>query len=395
MAQATSHIDRPRHRAARPQLAGLDRRGVVAGLALVAVVLALVYVGSEGLRWFDAALAGYLMGTLLAVFAVVYRYVVWIERPPTRALRARGWQAFWGSGRRLRSIVHLPDVLWRHLVGQGFIMRRSVSRWFAHQCLFWGCVLAALVTFPLTFGWLHFESVGQDDGRYQAYVAGWGTVEFESRSFMGFMMFHALDVAAVLVLVGVFVFLVRRLRDPGAMAVERSNDFLALAGLFAVSVTGLMLTVSSLWLDGRLYTFISTVHAATVILGLLYIPFGKLFHIFQRPGTVGLAYTRSRWDDEPPALCRECGEPYAPATQVHDLRAVLPEVGFDYDIGPAPAPARFGADGADVPDGDREGGLGGDGDGQGGGHGSYQEVCPRCRRRLVALAQSVRVGGFG
>ncbi|HEX6166930.1 MAG TPA: hypothetical protein VFZ30_09090 [Acidimicrobiales bacterium] len=395
MAQATSHIDRPRHRAARPQLAGLDRRGVVAGLALVAVVLALVYVGSEGLRWFDAALAGYLMGTLLAVFAVVYRYVVWIERPPTRALRARGWQAFWGSGRRLRSIVRLPDVLWRHIVGQGFIMRRSVSRWFAHQCLFWGCVLAALVTFPLTFGWLHFESVGQDDGRYQAYVAGWGTVEFESRSFMGFMMFHALDVAAVLVLVGVFVFLVRRLRDPGAMAVERSNDFLALAGLFAVSVTGLMLTVSSLWLDGRLYTFISTVHAATVILGLLYIPFGKLFHIFQRPGTVGLAYTRGRWDDEPPALCRECGEPYAPATQVHDLRAVLPEVGFDYDIGPAPAPARFGADGADVPDGDREGGLGGDGDGQGGGHGSYQEVCPRCRRRLVALAQSVRVGGFG
>jgi hypothetical protein len=366
MAQATSHIDRPRHRAARPQLAGLDRHGVLAGLTLVGVVLVLVYVGSEGLRWFDAALAGYLMGTLLAVFAVAYRYIVWIERPPTRTLRARGWQAFWGSGRRLRSIVRLPDVLWRHLVGQGFIMRRSVSRWFAHQCLFWGCVLAALVTFPLTFGWLHFESVGQDDGRYQAYVAVWGTVEFESRSFMGFIMFHALDVAAVLVLVGVFIFLVRRLRDLGAMAVERSYDFLALAGLFAVSVTGLMLTVSSLWLDGRLYTFISTVHAATVILGLLYIPFGKLFHIFQRPGTVGLAYTRARWADEPQALCRECGEPYAPATQVHDLRAVLPEVGFDYDIGAAEAS-----------------------------EGSYQEVCPRCRRRLVALAQSVRVGGFG
>jgi hypothetical protein len=374
MAQATSHIDRPRHRAARPQVAGLDRRGVLVGLALVAVVLALVYVGSEGLRWFDAALAGYLMGTLLAVFAVAYRYIVWIERPPTRTLRDRGWQAFWGSGRRLRNIVRLPDVLWRHLVGQGFIVRRSVSRWFAHQCLFWGCILAALVTFPLTFGWLHFESVGQDDGRYQAYVAGWGTVEFESRSFMGFMMFHALDVAAVLVLVGVFIFLVRRLHDPGAMAVERSNDFLALAGLFAVSVTGLMLTVSSLWLDGRLYTFISTVHAATVILGLLYIPFGKLFHIFQRPGTVGLAYTRARWAGEPPARCRECGEPYAAATQVRDLRAVLPEVGFDYDIARAQ---------------DHDIGRGDDGGG------SYQEVCARCRRRLVALAQSVRVGGFG
>ena len=25
----------------------------------------------------------------------------------------------------------------------------------------------------------------------------------------------------------------------------------------------------------------------------------------------------------------------------------------------------------------------------------YQDTCPRCRRALVALAQSARVGGFG
>lgn len=362
---ASAHPTRSPHPSDRARVAGLDRHGLVVGSAWVALLVALVYVGSEGLRWFDAALAGYLVGTLLAVFAVAYRYVVWVERPPTRTLRERGWQAFWRSGRRLRHIARLPDVLWGHLVGQGFIRRRSFSRWFAHQCLFWGCLLAALVTFPLTFGWLHFESVGQDAGRYQAYVAGWGTIEFESRSVPGWFMFHALDVAAVLVLTGVFVFLVRRLRDPGAMAVERSNDFLALAGLFAVSVTGLMLTVSSLWLDGRFYTFITTVHAGTVILGLLYIPFGKLFHIFQRPSTVGLAYTKSRWQHEPMARCRQCGEPYAPATQVQDLCAVLPEVGFDYTVAEA----------------------------QGGGN--YQETCGRCRRQLVALAQSVRVGGFG
>jgi hypothetical protein len=39
-------------------------------------LLVLVYIGSEGLRWFDAALAPYLFGTLLAVFATVYRYTV-------------------------------------------------------------------------------------------------------------------------------------------------------------------------------------------------------------------------------------------------------------------------------------------------------------------------------
>ena len=85
----------------------------------------------------------------------------------------------------------------------------------------------------------------------------------------------------------------------------------------------------------------------------------------ERPGTVGLAYTKRRWAGEEPARCRECGDEYAPATQVADLRRVLPEVGFDYDIPPE----------------------------QGGG--SYQEICPRCRRRLLALAQSARVRGFG
>lgn len=343
----------------------LDRYGVASGLAVVAVILLLVYLGSGGLRWFDAALAGYLAGVVLAAFAVVYRYVVWTRRPPTAVLRERGWRGFMAPGRRWRNVVGLPRVLWTQLFGQSFIRRRSLSRWIAHQTVFWGCVLAALVTFPLTFGWLHFESVGQDDARYRAFVAGLGTVEFESRSVAGWLMFHALDVAAVLVLVGVFTFLVRRLRDPGALAVERSGDFLVLAGLFAVSVTGLMLTVSSLWMDGRFYTFLTNVHAATVILGLLYIPFGKLFHIFQRPGTVGLAYTKERWAHEEAATCRGCGEPYAPATQVDDLRRVLPELGFDYRIDPAR------------------------------GGGDHLGFCPRCRRALVARAQSLRVGGFG
>ena len=175
-------------------------------------------------------------------------------------------------------------------------------------------------------------------------------------------MFHALDVAAVLVLAGVFIFLRRRLRDPGAMAVERSGDFLALAGLFAVSVSGLFLTVSSMWLEGRFYSALNTIHALTVILGLMYLPFGKLFHIFQRPGNLGVAYYKRANDEGAPAVCRRCGEPFASAQQIADLKEVLPQVGFDYSI---------------------EGG------------GNYQDTCPRCRRAHVTLAQSARVGGFG
>jgi hypothetical protein len=41
--------------------------------------------------------------------------------------------------------------------------------------VFWGCILAALVTFPLTLGLLHFESVGQQADRYQVYLSRVGT----------------------------------------------------------------------------------------------------------------------------------------------------------------------------------------------------------------------------
>ena len=157
-----------------------------------------------------------------------------------------------------------------------------------------------------------------------------GTLHFDAGSIVGWLIFHALDIAAVLVLAGVFIFLRRRLRDPGALAVERSGDFLALAGLFAVSITGLFLTVSSVWLDGRFYSALNTLHALTVILGLMYIPFGKLFHIFQRPGNLGVAYYKRANDEGPAATCRRCGESFASAQQVADVQDVLPQVGFDY-----------------------------------------------------------------
>lgn len=340
----------------------LDPRGVLYGLAATLVTIVLVVLGSSGLQWFDSALVAYLVGTLFAIFGVVYRYTVWLRRPPTARLHRRGWQAMWRRDLRGGNARMVPRLVGGNLLAQSFIRHRSPSRWVAHQLVFWGCILAAFVTFPLTFGWLHFESVGQNSEEYRAYLGGFGTFSFDSDSVLGFLIFHALDIAAFLVIAGVIIFLRRRLRDPGALAVERSNDFLALAGLFAVSITGLMLTVSSLWMQGRFYTFLTTVHALTVILGLMYIPFGKLFHIFQRPANLGVAFYKRASADGAQQRCRECDEPYASQMQVGDLKDVLPTVGFDYTL----------------PHG-----------------GNWQDVCPRCRRALVTLAQSSRVGGFG
>ena len=308
----------------------LDHRGLAWGVVGVAIVIALTFIGSDRLVWFDAALVGYLFGVIFAVFGVIYRYTVWLQRPSTAMLNRRGWDAF--RQRKARNVAALPSLVATQLLTQGFIRRRSRSRWLAHQLVFWGCILAGLVTIPLTLGLLHFESVGQRADHYQVYISRIGTMKFDAESIVGWFMFHALDVAAVLVLAGVFIFLRRRLRDPGAMAVERSGDFLALAGLFAVSVSGLLLTVSSMWLEGRFYAALNTIHALTVILGLMYLPFGKLFHIFQRPGNLGVAYYKRANEEGPPAVCRRCGDAYASAQQIADLKEVLPQVGFDYTI---------------------------------------------------------------
>jgi hypothetical protein len=115
-------------------------------------------------------------------------------------------------------------------------------------------------------------------------------------------------------------------------------------------------------MDGRFYTFLTTVHALTVILGLMYIPFGKLFHIFQRPANLGVAFYQRAGAAGAQQHCRECEQPYASAMQIDDLKEILPQLGFDYAL----------SDG-----------------------GNWQDVCPRCRRRLFTVAQSDRVDGFG
>ena len=344
----------------------VDHRAAGWSAALVIVVLVVAIVGSGQLRWFDAALVGYLFGTLFAIFGVAYRYLIWLKRPPTAMLNRRGWESFRARGARGANAVALPALVTSNLLAQNFIRRRSRSRWLAHQLVFWGCILAGLVTFPLVLGLLHFESAGggaDDNGRrYQAFAGPVGTITFDSRSFVGWITFHLLDISAVLVLAGVFIFLSRRLRDPGALAVERSNDFLPLAGLFAVSVTGLALTASNLYMEGRFYVFLNTFHALTVTLGLMYIPFGKLFHIFQRPANLGVAFYKRAGAAGEQQHCARCGDPFASKMQMDDLKVVLPRVGMDYSVP---------------------------------GGGNYQDHCPLCRRRLVTLAQSQRIGGFG
>jgi NNP family nitrate/nitrite transporter-like MFS transporter len=132
-------------------------------------------------------------------------------------------------------------------------------------------------------------------------------------------------------------------------------DFLPIIMLFAISVTGLALTVSQEWLRGSAYSFLAILHAITVIAALLFLPFGKFFHIFQRPAQLGVKLYQEAGATDPGALCARCGERFASQMHINDLRAVLPKVGFDYAT---PGPA-----------------------------GHWQALCPPCKRKSLSMAQ--------
>ena len=55
-----------------------------------------------------------------------------------------------------------------------------------------------------------------------------------------------------------------------------------------------MLTASYTWMKGYAYEFLAILHAITVIFTLLWLPFGKFFHIFQRPAHLAVGCLQGR-----------------------------------------------------------------------------------------------------
>jgi hypothetical protein len=120
----------------------------------------------------------------------------------------------------------------------------------------------------------------------------------------------------------------------------------------------LMLTASYTWMKGYAYTFIAILHAMTVIGTFLWLPFGKFFHIFQRPAQLGVGFYKDVGRAEAPANCRRCGHAFSSRMHVEDLIDVERRLGFRYEIPDSPVE-------------------------------HYQWICPRCRRTSVAMAQGL------
>jgi len=298
----------------------------VAAVALTA----LIFVGSGALANFDAALIGYATATIVLAFGVVYRYAMWVQQPATRRYLLRGWGAFfsWRNFRRFPTMV--PRAFGSHLLLQTFIRRRGTGRWLAHQALFWGVMMASLMTFTLAWGWIHFESTLAQD--YEMFVFGLKVMTFAPLTWFAWITFHLLDIAAVLVIGGCGYFLWRRFRDPEASSGQRLGyDFVPLAALITISATGLLLTFSSALLDGAGYEFLAILHMGIVVLSLVFIPFGKFFHVVQRPATVGVQmFKETSQEREGTIDCRRCGAPLEGAAFIRNLQETMDELDLKY-----------------------------------------------------------------
>ena len=333
-------------------------RAAVWGVMFTAVLGILIVIGSRNLAHFDAALVGYTFATLFATFGITYRYAMWLQRPPTRMYWGRGWRAFVSPRALVGNLGRFVKRMVVDVAANRFIFRRGRLRGLAHFLLMWGCILGAAITFPLVWGWIHFETVPGHLDTYRTYFFGFAAGDFPVDSVPAFIVFHGLVWASFLVLAGVMLAFRRRMRDRGAEAVQQfGEDILPLVMLVAISVTGLMITISYTWLRGYAYDFLAILHAVTVIVTLLWLPFGKFFHIFQRPAQLGVAFYKDEGARGEQARCKRCERPFASAQMVRDLITVERQLGFHYEM-KEPGPAAH-----------------------------YQEICPACRRALFGLAQ--------
>ena len=314
-------------------------------VVVTGLLVAAIYVGSGELAHFDPALAGYCGATLVACYATAYQVAAFWQRRPS----AFYGRALLSATRHPRHLARVLRAAGRDVAAQRFIARRGRLRWLAHLSLAWGTLLGFAVTLPLVWGWLHFESAG--DHRYRVVFASLRVGDFATDGAIGWLIFHALHLAAIAVVLGATYFLALRLRlrrQPGV--IDRFHLAPVLL-LLAIALTGLALPAAAS-LGPWWFHIAALLHEATVITLLVTLPYGKLLHLFIRPLHLGAQLVRETSTES--ATCRCCALPLAPAVQLRGVEAMLAAHGF-----------RFAG---------------------------HQQLCPVCRRRQLATVHSQLLG---
>lgn len=298
------------------------------------IILFLIFttwVGTEQFLHFDMALMGYFISSIIFAIGLTIRMSSWLIRPATHQVIKRSLTNLKTSSRKKRNLISIGKTAFQNIFLQKFIFKRGIYRGVQHFLIAWGCIGSFAITFGLTFGWMHFELV--DPETYTIVVMGVDTISMAAHGLFAEMVYNGLNITATMVLIGVTMALARRIASEDVKVTQRAEfDLFPLYLLLAVTGTGLLLTVSYVLLDGWMHHYMTLIHQVTVVVLLVYFPFGKLFHLPIRPLTtaVPLNYQEQIKVDTRP--CLRCGTTYSNDDQISDVKDILAVQNFDLQL---------------------------------------------------------------
>ncbi|OIJ10630.1 MFS transporter [Anaerobacillus alkalilacustris] len=320
---------------------------------VVAFLFITMWIGTAQFKKIDLMLAGYKVASFIFFIGITVRMASWLIRPATNEMVKRSIKNLFTKKRTKRNIAAIVKTFVDNIILQKFIFKRGLYRGIQHWLIAWGCMGSFAITFGLTFGWMHFRLI--DATTYQLMVMNIPTIKMVANGLFAELVYNGLNITALMVLVGIIMALVRRINNHDLKVTERAEfDLLPLYILLAVTVSGLLLTVSYKFLGGFIHPQLALIHQVTVVLFLIYFPFGKLFHLPIRPlaTAVPMNYQEEVMVDT--RSCKKCGTKYSNDDQIADVKNILHSQQFDLKL----------EDGTFLAD-----------------------YCPSCRRRIRVMSQ--------
>ncbi len=320
------------------------------------VVLGLLlsmWIATDGLKYLKPTQMGYIIGSLIFAIGLSIRMAFWMYRTATNRMVKRSLINLKSLERFKRNWKSILLTGINNIFLQKFIFKRGIYRGIQHWLIAWGCIGSFAVTFGLVFGWVRFDLVTPE--LYQMVVFNIPTITLHPNGLLAQMTYNALNIFSLLLLVGLSMALYRRMTDPDVRVTQRFEfDILPLIILFAVTISGLLLTVSYKFLEGWMHHPMALVHHVTVVVMLIYFPFGKLFHLPIRPLAAAVPMNYQEVLKVDTRACKKCGTNYSSDDQISDVKTILAEQSFDLKLD----------------------------------DGSYlADYCPGCRRRIRAMKQ--------
>ncbi|MDG5789167.1 MFS transporter [Evansella sp. AB-P1] len=296
---------------------------------VVMILFFSMWIGTGQFTKVDYMLFGYMVASFIFFIGMTVRITAWTMRPATHEIIKRSIQNMKNRNRQKRNTKAIAKTLFDNIILQKYIFKRGIYRGIQHWLIAWGCIGSLAITFGLTFGWMHFRLV--DATTYQMVVFGIPSISMHPDGLLASLVFEGLNITATMLLIGVIMAIVRRIKNHDLQVTQRPEfDLLPLYILLAMTATGLFLTISYKLLGGWMHPQLQLLHQITTVLFLVYFPFGKLFHLPIRPMAISVPMNYQEEPGVDTKKCLGCGELYSNDDQIADVQTILGKQAFDF-----------------------------------------------------------------